>query len=192
MSRYAAPVEQADSCRRQRRHAGGERCALAHEGIRREVAPVSTSATPVRRSPISLTSVSAAAVSARSWCARASSTTRMTGKSASISSATSMARTSPRFARRSTPKRQPLHRRQQDLYDTGNTHKRTERQGVVPSKGQRSGRSREALRGRLHQRKEVSAFGIDTNNMFGFWDWVGGRCSRSGARRSANCDVRRI
>jgi glucose-6-phosphate isomerase len=25
--------------------------------------------------------------------------------------------------------------------------------------------------------KEVSAFGIDTNNMFGFWDWVGGRYS---------------
>jgi len=25
--------------------------------------------------------------------------------------------------------------------------------------------------------KAVSAFGIDTNNMFGFWDWVGGRYS---------------
>jgi glucose-6-phosphate isomerase len=25
--------------------------------------------------------------------------------------------------------------------------------------------------------KEVSAFGIDTDNMFGFWDWVGGRYS---------------
>ncbi|MGQ0627957.1 MAG: glucose-6-phosphate isomerase [Phycisphaerales bacterium] len=25
--------------------------------------------------------------------------------------------------------------------------------------------------------KEVSAFGIDTRNMFGFWDWVGGRYS---------------
>jgi glucose-6-phosphate isomerase len=25
--------------------------------------------------------------------------------------------------------------------------------------------------------KEVSKFGIDTNNMFGFWDWVGGRYS---------------
>ena len=25
--------------------------------------------------------------------------------------------------------------------------------------------------------KEVSAFGIDTKNMFGFWDWVGGRYS---------------
>jgi len=29
--------------------------------------------------------------------------------------------------------------------------------------------------------KEVSAFGIDTNNMFGFWDWVGGRYSMDSA-----------
>jgi glucose-6-phosphate isomerase len=29
--------------------------------------------------------------------------------------------------------------------------------------------------------KEVSAFGIDTENMFGFWDWVGGRYSLDSA-----------
>ncbi|MBI4905666.1 MAG: glucose-6-phosphate isomerase [Acidobacteria bacterium] len=29
--------------------------------------------------------------------------------------------------------------------------------------------------------KEVSAFGIDTANMFGFWDWVGGRYSMTSA-----------
>jgi len=29
--------------------------------------------------------------------------------------------------------------------------------------------------------KEVSAFGIDTRNMFGFWDWVGGRYSMDSA-----------
>lgn len=29
--------------------------------------------------------------------------------------------------------------------------------------------------------KEVSAFGIDTENMFGFWDWVGGRYSMESA-----------
>ena len=29
--------------------------------------------------------------------------------------------------------------------------------------------------------EEVSAFGIDTDNMFGFWDWVGGRYSMSSA-----------
>ncbi len=29
--------------------------------------------------------------------------------------------------------------------------------------------------------EEVSGFGIDTNNMFGFWDWVGGRYSMDSA-----------
>ena len=29
--------------------------------------------------------------------------------------------------------------------------------------------------------KEVSAFGIDEANMFGFWDWVGGRYSLDSA-----------
>jgi glucose-6-phosphate isomerase len=29
--------------------------------------------------------------------------------------------------------------------------------------------------------KEVAAFGIDTDNMFGFWDWVGGRYSMDSA-----------
>ena len=30
-------------------------------------------------------------------------------------------------------------------------------------------------------RQEVSEFGIDTANMFGFWDWVGGRYSMDSA-----------
>jgi len=30
-------------------------------------------------------------------------------------------------------------------------------------------------------KKEVAKFGIDTNNMFGFWDWVGGRYSMDAA-----------
>src|SRR5205085_3164436 len=29
--------------------------------------------------------------------------------------------------------------------------------------------------------EKVSAFGIDTTNMFGFWDWVGGRYSMDSA-----------
>ena len=40
---------------------------------------------------------------------------------------------------------------------------------------------REALRCRLHGRKGVREFGIDPNNMFGFWDWVGGRYSMDSA-----------
>ena len=34
-----------------------------------------------------------------------------------------------------------------------------------------------AFRRRLDQCGEVAKFGIDTANMFGFWDWVGGRYS---------------
>ena len=38
--------------------------------------------------------------------------------------------------------------------------------------------------------KEVSKFGIDTNNMFGFWDWVGGRYSLwSAIGLSISCSI---
>ncbi len=50
--------------------------------------------------------------------------------------------------------------------------------------------------------EEVSKFGIDTTNMFGFWDWVGGRYSMDSAiglstmlairPRSLPCDARRL
>ena len=44
------------------------------------------------------------------------------------------------------------------------------------------GRDREALRRRVDQRRGgVAAFGIDTENMFGFWEWVGGRYSMDSA-----------
>ena len=39
----------------------------------------------------------------------------------------------------------------------------------------------QTLRRGLDQRREGSAFGIDTDNMFGFWDWVGGRYSMDSA-----------
>ena len=39
----------------------------------------------------------------------------------------------------------------------------------------------QAFRRRLHERPKVSEFGIDTANMFGFWDWVGGRYSMDSA-----------
>ena len=43
------------------------------------------------------------------------------------------------------------------------------------------GRGGQALRRGLDQRRRVAAFGIDTANMFGFWDWVGGRYSMDSA-----------
>ena len=39
----------------------------------------------------------------------------------------------------------------------------------------------EAFRRGLDQRREVAEFGIDTENMFEFWDWVGGRYSMDSA-----------
>jgi glucose-6-phosphate isomerase len=39
----------------------------------------------------------------------------------------------------------------------------------------------QALRGGLTNAERVAKFGIDTANMFGFWDWVGGRYSMDSA-----------
>lgn len=41
----------------------------------------------------------------------------------------------------------------------------------------RSRGGREAFCRAFDERAKVSAFGIDTANMFEFWDWVGGRYS---------------
>ena len=38
--------------------------------------------------------------------------------------------------------------------------------------------------------KEVAKFGIDTENMFGFWDWVGGRYSMDSAIGLVDHDCR--
>ena len=48
--------------------------------------------------------------------------------------------------------------------------------------GRRSSRGRQAFRRGLDQcRRRLPKFGIDTANMFGFWDWVGGRYSMDSA-----------
>ena len=59
------------------------------------------------------------------------------------------------------------------------TNANTARQWLLQRMGG-DARRREALRGGFHQRK-VREFGIDTANMFEFWDWVGGRCSMCSA-----------
>jgi glucose-6-phosphate isomerase len=41
--------------------------------------------------------------------------------------------------------------------------------------------AREWLLAELHDQEAVAAFGIDTDNMFGFWSWVGGRYSLDSA-----------
>ena len=61
------------------------------------------------------------------------------------------------------------------------TNARTARDWLLRGAGRRGG-GREALRRRLDQRRRRCAkFGIDTANMFGFWDWVGGRYSMDSA-----------
>ena len=42
-------------------------------------------------------------------------------------------------------------------------------------------RSQSTLSRSRRMPKEVAKFGIDTANMFGFWDWVGGRYSMDSA-----------
>ena len=53
--------------------------------------------------------------------------------------------------------------------------------GLVRGRARRRGRRRPALRRGLDERERRREFGIDTENMFGFWDWVGGRYSMDSA-----------
>ena len=54
--------------------------------------------------------------------------------------------------------------------------------GCSPALGADETRGREALRRRLDERRRGrTTFGIDTDNTFGFWDWVGGRYSMDSA-----------
>ena len=61
------------------------------------------------------------------------------------------------------------------------TNAHTARDWCLRGAGRRGG-GRQALRRRLDQRRGGRRkFGIDTANMFGFWDWVGGRYSMDSA-----------
>ena len=81
------------------------------------------------------------------------------------------------------PARDAVHRRVEDVHHARDDDQRPH--GARPGCSQRSGDERgggQALRGGLHQRRRRSPkFGIDTANMFGFWDWVGGRYSMDSA-----------
>ena len=66
------------------------------------------------------------------------------------------------------------------------TNARTARDWLVTGLGDEAAVA-QALRRGLHQRATRSApFGIDTANMFGFWDWVGGRYSMDSADRAVH------
>ena len=81
------------------------------------------------------------------------------------------------------PGRNAVHRVVEDLHDAGDDDQRADRPRLAAAGARRRPRGGgQAFRGRLHQREPASRkFGIDTANMFGFWDWVGGRYSMDSA-----------
>ena len=75
-----------------------------------------------------------------------------------------------------------VHRFLEDLHDAGDDDQRPHRSRLVArGSGRRREVSGQALCGGFDQRRKVTKFGIDTANMFGFWDWVGGRYSMDSA-----------
>ena len=79
--------------------------------------------------------------------------------------------------------RNAVHRLLEDLHHAGDDDQRPDRARVVCSAG--LGGDEKAVAKHFvavsTNAAEVSKFGIDTANMFGFWDWVGGRYSMDSA-----------
>ena len=61
------------------------------------------------------------------------------------------------------------------------TNARTARQWILDGLGGEEAAIARHFAALSTNAEEVSAFGIDTDNMFGFWDWVGGRYSMDSA-----------
>ena len=61
------------------------------------------------------------------------------------------------------------------------TNARTARAWALAASGRRRGGVARHFVAVSTNAEKVSAFGIDTDNMFGFWDWVGGRYSMDSA-----------
>ena len=84
-----------------------------------------------------------------------------------------------RDARSISTRNDALHHRLKDIHDAGDPDQRPDapRNGSSRQR-KRPRRRREAFRRRSPPTRRRSAkFGIDTRNMFEFWDWVGGRYS---------------
>ena len=140
-------------------------------------ARASGTATPASASAPSSTSASAARTSARRWC------TRRCAPSPSATSPSASCRTSTAPICRGPagpgPGRDAVHRRLQDLHHARDDHQRHLGAGLVAHRA--SGADKSAVAKHFvalsTNAEEVSEFGIDTANMFEFWDWVGGRYS---------------
>ena len=79
------------------------------------------------------------------------------------------------------PGRDAVHHLLQDVRHAGDADQRHLRPGLDCRRLGTRGRGGQAFRRGVHQRGRVAKFGIDTANMFGFWDWVGGRYSMESA-----------
>ena len=70
-----------------------------------------------------------------------------------------------------------LHRRVQDLHHPGNPGQRPYRALLVPESAHDEKAVAKHFVAVSTNEAEVAKFGIDPENMFVFWDWVGGRYS---------------
>ena len=93
------------------------------------------------------------------------------------SSPTSTAPTSPRCSPTLGSGVDAVHRRLEDVRHDRDAHERPHRAGLAGRRTRRGRGARPLRRGVDERRERVAEFGIDTANMFGFWDWVGGRYS---------------
>jgi glucose-6-phosphate isomerase len=100
--------------------------------------------------------------------------------SPSASSPTSTAPTSPKPCR-PRPRRDALHRLLQDLHHAGDHDQRPDRPRLVLWPAATRAAVAKHFVAVSTNAEGVSKFGIDTANMFGFWDWVGGRYSMDSA-----------
>ena len=86
------------------------------------------------------------------------------------------------------PENHVVHRRHQDLHHAGDADQRPDGAGLAAGRAAPTGAIEdgdEAPRDAVAKHfvavstalDKVAAFGIDPENAFGFWDWVGGRYS---------------
>ena len=128
----------------------------------------------------SSTSASAAPTSGPRWRPRRCATTR-TGADAFRFVSNVDGADIREAIERPRPGRDAVHRQQQDLHDARDDDQRPDRRDWLLAKlARRRGRRAHFVAVSTNAEK-VAKFGIDTANMFGFWDWVGGRYSMDSA-----------
>ncbi len=82
-----------------------------------------------------------------------------------------------RQAGRHRPGDNAFHRRIEDVLDPGDAHQRDRRAALADRRRSATPRCPSTSSRSRPTSELVDDFGIDTDNMFGFWDWVGGRYS---------------